>query len=135
MKKLMYILATVLLLSIVACGKSTSTVAAPIGSDKVLETLATAFQEQSDRLSQSPSAQSPADKKAFVEAVFQRAGYDYGTTLRAQRRENFDSADQLHRDLAELLLYPTAGYSIEDAAKIYSPTDLEHIKDLKSWVR
>ncbi len=123
------------LLLIAGCAPKPAMVAAPLGSHDALQSLATAFEQQSERLTQSPNAQVPEDRKMFVETVFQSAGYDYSTTLRSLNPSVFDRADQLHRDLAELLVYPVKGYAVEEAAKIYSAEDLEHIKQIQTWLR
>lgn len=123
------------MLVMTACGPAPSGVAAPLGVHYALQSLATAFEQQSERLTQSPNAQIPKDKKIFVEAVFQTAGYDYTATLHALTPAAFDRADQLHRDLAELVIYPVKGYPTEEAAKIYSPDDLERIEQIRAWLR
>lgn len=123
------------MLAMTACGPAPSGVAAPLGVHDALQSLATAFDQQSERLAQSPNALFPKDKKVFVEAVFQVAGYDYAATLHSLTPAAFDRADQLHRDLAELVVYPVKGYPTEEAAKIYSPDDLERIRQIQTWLR
>lgn len=108
---------------------------APLGEYDALQNLAAAFEKQTERMDQSPNIQVPEFKKAFVESVFQAAGYDYVATLHSITPSTFDPADQLHRDLAELVLYPLKGFAPEEAEKIYSPEDVERIKQLTTWLR
>ena len=95
-----------LLLCVVAgCSQSADNlVAAPLGDRAVLEQLADAYTEVSDKtLGVSPMKLLGDERHAFLTEVFARAGYDYSATLRALAMGGFDRGNQLHNDMVDLV--------------------------------
>lgn len=128
-KMLVLVVATHL---ITACSMDAESVLpAPHGDLATLEKLADAYRDMANTLNQSPVQQIPSDKRAFVEKVFSKAGYNYNATLIAFAADELDPADPRQRDMAELLLFPTIGVSEIDLAKLYPGPELAAVEKLK----
>lgn len=103
--------------------------AAPLGERAVLESLAESFTAISDeRLSVSPMSMTGEDRKKFVVQVFARSGYSYEMTLTKMAKEGVDVRNQLHVDMAELLLMPhrSSRFPVE-LTDLYSSAELQAI--------
>lgn len=97
----------------------------------MLEQLADAFRDVADNLPTNPARMPPEGRKEFVQLVFSKAGYDYHATLTALASEGLDPNNKLHRDLVELVFFPTAGVSPADVRRLYDGPEsvaIEHIK-------
>jgi len=105
--------------------------AAPLGNKEVLESLADAYRNVSAKLPASPGGLTHKGKRAFIETVFNNAGYDYQTTLLHIAGKNFNPEIQYHKDLAELVLFPQAGLSENDLNSIYSEAEIKAVKMLR----
>ena len=117
----------VLVFTLLSCDKAPGK-AAPIGDHAVLEQLADAYRKVSQDYPVSPSGMRPAGKKEFLQQVFQKAGYDYGETLKAFAKQGVDSTSQDQHDLAELLLLPSRGLVSADWKDVYSADELAAAK-------
>ncbi len=122
------------LLNITACSRG-DLPPSPIGDKAVLEKLANAFRDEANRFAWSPRDQTPSSKRDFVENVFAAAGYNYDKTLAHLAANKLESGNQLHRDLVELVFYPTNGISQDDIAKIYDDNEVAAIQKIKSEMR
>lgn len=127
-------LIVVMYISLAACQpqqQATTGLAAPRGEQRVLEQLADAFRDAADSLPTSPGSLPPEGRMEFVELVFSKAGYDYHATLTALASEGLDPNNALHRDMVELVFFPTAGVAPNDVRKLYGEAEaaaIEHIK-------
>ena len=108
---------------------------APLGEKAVLEKLADAFKHEANRIAWSPQHQTPSAKRDFVENVFATAEYSYDATLAYLAANKLDPGNQLHRDLVELVLFPTVGISLEDIAKIYDHDEFKVIQKIRKETR
>lgn len=105
--------------------------AAPKGEQRVLEQLADAFREVADGLPTNPASLPPEGRKELVQLVFSKTGYDYRTTLTTLASDGLDPSNRLHRDLVELVLFPTAGVAPDDIRRLFDGPEaaaIEHIK-------
>jgi len=110
--------------------------AAPLGDRPVLETLADAYTDVSNkRLTVSPMTLHGKDRRDFLVRVFNEAGYDYSATLRVLAMD-YDKTDKLHKDMAELVLMPHRNLTIKSQpAEIYLPAELMDIATLERRVK
>lgn len=107
--------------------------AAPLGERSVLESLADAYTEVSDnRLNTSPMNLPGKERKEFVQRVFSASGYSYRETLRQMAAQGIDSANPLHRDMAELVLMPHRSQRFPaELTDIYTPDELQDVAALE----
>ena len=105
--------------------------AAPLGNQEVLESLADAYRKASAKLPVSPGGLTLKGKRAFLETVFENAGYDYQTTLLHIAGKDFNPEIQYHKDLAELVLFPQTGLSENDLNTLYSEAEIKAVKILR----
>lgn len=103
--------------------------AAPLGERAVLESLAEAYTEISNqKLSVSPMSLPGEERKRFVEQVFTRSGYSYSKTLHRMAQAGLDSRNQLHVDMAELVLMPHRNPRFPlELTDIYSAQELQDV--------
>ena len=109
----------------------------PLGERSALERLAKSYTQVSDRkYATSPMSLPGAERKKFVVEVFAGAGYDYSATLDLMANQGLDPANQLHVDLADLVLlphrrpkYPT------DPADVYSSEELMDVAAVERALR
>ena len=136
MRKVLFhsIIKWILLFTIAGCNGHSSAVPAPAGDKTVLEKLAASYQKLSEQLPSRPSSLTPAGKRKFVEQVFAEAGYDYTTPLLAMADGGLDPANQLHRDLVELLFLPHAGMARENFSNIYSSSEIRAIERIQAAI-
>ena len=103
--------------------------AAPLGERSVLQELAESYTAVSDQqLSVSPMSMSGEDRKKFVEQVFARCGYSYSKTLHEMAVSGIDKTNQLHVDMAELILMPHRHprFPVE-LMDLYTPQELKDV--------
>lgn len=103
--------------------------AAPLGERSVLEELAQAYTAISDeQLTVSPTSLPGEDRKKFVELVFVKSGYSYRETLRQMATSGINNTNQLHVDMAELVLMPHRNprYPME-LMDVYSADELQDV--------
>lgn len=103
--------------------------AAPLGQRPVLESLADSYTAVSnEKLSTSPMNLPGKERKHFVEEVFARSGYSYSKTLHRMAQDGIDKTNQLHVDLAELVLMPhrSPRFPLE-LTDIYSAQELQDV--------
>lgn len=119
-----------------ACSPGGTGKTVPAGDRPALEQLAEAYRSVAEDLPTNPLDQLPDNRRRFVEAVFQEAGYDYAATLNQLGQQGgLDPAQTLHRDLAQLILLPTSGLADQDIEKIYSAQELKAVANLRAAVR
>lgn len=107
----------------------TELVSAPLGDRSVLESLAESYTKISDeQLSVSPMNLTGEDRKRFVEKVFADSGYSYNKTLHQMAQDGIQKSNQLHVDMAELVLMPhrSPRYPME-LTDLYSAQELQDI--------
>lgn len=122
-----FLLAT---LWLAGCSKEpTELTAAPLGQRPVLESLADAYTAVSnEKLATSPMNLPGEERKRFVEEVFARSGYSYSETLHRMAEEGIDKTNQLHVDLAELVLMPHRNPRFPlELTDIYSAQELQDV--------
>ncbi len=103
--------------------------AAPLGERSVLQELADSYTAVSDeQLSVSPMSLPGEDRKKFVVKVFNKSGYSYRETLRQLAANGIDKTNQLHVDMAELVLMPHRNprYPME-LLDVYSADELQDV--------
>lgn len=130
LKQMKIIVVLALTLSMLACSKgATELDAAPLGDRSVLESLAKSYTKISnEQLSVSPMSLTGEDRKRFVEKVFADSGYSYPKTLNLMANEGVLKSNQLHLDMAELILMPhrSPRYPVE-LTDLYSAQELQDI--------
>ena len=109
----------------------------PLGERSALERLARSYTEISDyRYANSPMSLPGGERKKFVVDVFAKAGYDYSATLNHMANQGLDATNQLHVDLADLLLLPLRSPRFPtDPAEIYSPEELMDVAAVERALR
>ncbi len=119
-----------LALLLLACSNEPAELrAAPLGDRAVLESLADSYTRVSDeQLSVSPMNMAGEDRKKFVERVFADSGYSYSKTLHQMALDGIQKSNQLHVDMAELVLMPhrSPRYPVE-LIDLYSAQELQDI--------
>jgi len=117
------------------CSEQTSNTSknvVPLGDRPSLEKLATAYQNFTDKLPSSPNGLTFAGKYKFIERVFADADFNYSATLLKIAGDDFDPKVQLHRDLAELVLFPQlVGVADKDLKSMYSVSEIKAVKVLR----
>ncbi len=130
MKRMRAAVALAALMWLSACSNEPAELsAAPLGQRPVLESLAEAYTAvSSENLSTSPKSLPGEERKRFVERVFERAGYSYSKTLHQMAGAAFDPANQLHVDMAELVLMPHRNprFALE-LTDVYSSQELQDV--------
>ncbi len=123
-------MALMLALLLLACSNEPAELrAAPLGDRAVLESLADSYTKVSDeQLSVSPMNMAGEDRKKFVERVFSDSGYSYSKTLHQMALDGIQKSNQLHVDMAELVLMPhrSPRYPVE-LIDLYSAQELQDI--------
>jgi hypothetical protein len=128
------LLVAVMHFSLTACQpqqQATTGTAAPRGEQHALEQLADAFRAVAEGLPTNPASLPPEGRKEFVQLVFSKAGYDYHATLTTLASEGLDPSNKLHRDLVELVFFPTTGVAPDDIRRLFDGPEasaIEHIK-------
>jgi len=117
-------------LSLTACDEKKQLVA-PAGDYAVLEELATAYRNVSEKYPVQPQAMPPKRRKEFLNKVFMQAGYSYSATLIAMGLSATDNGNPEQRDLVELLLLPVKGVSNEVRADLYTDDELVAMQRLQ----
>lgn len=126
LKRVVVVVGVWLSLAMAGCGQGgKALVPAPLGERAALERLAKSYTHVSDyRYTVSPLSLTGGERKKFVVEVFTRAGYDYSATL-DRMAHGLDAGNQLHLDLAELVLMPHQRPKFPtDPADIYSAEEL-----------
>jgi len=103
--------------------------AAPLGDRAVLEKLADTWKQIAEaKMNVSPARLSGDKRRRFLGEVFAGAGYDYTKTLRQMAAGGIDKNNQLHKDMAELVLMPHRNQrGGVDPADIYSIDELKDV--------
>lgn len=133
-----YGVAVVLLLAIAGCdNRPEALVVVPLGERSALERLARSYTDLSDyKYASSPMSLPGGERKKFVVEVFTNAGYDYSATLNQMANQGVDAANQLHVDLADLVLLPLRSPRFPtDPADIYSPEELMDVAAVERALR
>ncbi|MEK7322087.1 MAG: hypothetical protein AABZ84_03295 [Pseudomonadota bacterium] len=109
---------------------------APVGDQATLEKLATSYEALVEKIPGNPWMLPPKERKRFVEQVFSDSGYHYGTTLRQLAQGGWQPQDQSAKDLAELVLMPTANLGPDQTIDgVYSEEELAAVRKLQAMLR
>lgn len=135
MSKLMQVL--VLALLVTACGgDDKGGPPAPVGDQATLEKLAGSYEAIVEKMPGNPWMLPPKDRKRFVEQVFSDSGYHYGTTLLQLAKGGWQPQDQHAKDLAELVLMPTANLGPDQTIDgVYSEEELAAVRKIQAMLR
>jgi hypothetical protein len=112
---------------LVACNDPAELPAAPLDSKSGLESLATAYEVETSKLSVSPTMLRPKIRKQFVIDVFKTANFSYAKTLQIFRQINATAISKNTKDLAELLSLPHKNISSQSKVELYSQQEFEAI--------
>lgn len=129
------LLVVILLSAAAACTNTGSYGAAPLGDKATLEKLADAYRNISDNLPVTPTNLSPADRRKFLGQVFNRAGYDYPSTLLALAKVQTPQVNQNHKDLKQLLYLPHFDKRLEALSEIYQPDEIAAITAIDEQIK
>ena len=115
-------------LILLGCDRNDKTLpSVPLGEKVALEKLADAYREESSKLPVSPIGMTAQGRKSFIINVLNKAGFSYKHTLQALAEFDPKQANQLHRDLAQLLNLPHHALEAKVKDEIYSAEERAYI--------